>query len=117
MRPDPVISGGWIKAALIALVAGALGLGAYVLASGVDIDIPDLNRSTTDTQTNLSRTNLEDTTIAQTTTAPKPPTATQTTPVSHSIQALQELGRCTQAANGDLDKINACFDRFNKQAP
>ena len=42
MREDPIITGGWIKAALVVLVAGALGVGAYLLASGVDINLPDL---------------------------------------------------------------------------
>ena len=28
------------------------------------------------------------------------------------VKAL--LTRCTQAANGDIDKITACFDRFNR---
>ncbi len=105
MRPDPVISGAWVKAALVILVAGALGAGAYLLATGVDIHLPDLNKSTGDAQTTLSSTTLDHTTIGDTTTPP---------PATHSIAQLQELGRCTQAANGDLDKINTCFDRFNR---
>jgi hypothetical protein len=63
MREDPIISGGWIKAALVLLVAGALGVGAYLLASGTDIDLPDIDLNTTEGQTTLSDTNLEDTTI------------------------------------------------------
>lgn len=107
MRQDPIFSGGILKAALVILVAGALGVGAYVLASGVDINLPDLpDVGTSDSATTLSDTTLEDTTIAPET------TSTQST-VPPSIDRLRELGRCTQAANGDLDKINACFDRFN----
>ncbi len=107
MREDPIFSGGILKAALVILVAGALGAGAYVLASGVDINLPDLpDVGTNDSATTLSDTTLEDTTIAPETTSAQPP-------VSPSIDQLRELGRCTQAANGDLDKINACFDRFN----
>jgi hypothetical protein len=117
VREDPIISGGWVKAALVILVAGALGAGAYVLAAGVDVNLPDLKVGSS-AETTLSNTTLEGTTIGQATTTatPKPPpTKTQTSqsPASHSIAQLQELGRCTQAANGDLDKINACFDRFN----
>ena len=105
MRQDPVISGGWIKAAALILVAGALGVGAYVLASGVDINLPDLpDVGTSGTGTNLSNTTLEDTTVAQPAT---------TAPASPTIQQLQDLTRCTQAANGDIDKINTCFDRFS----
>jgi hypothetical protein len=74
MREDPIISGGWIKAALVLLVAGALGVGAYVLASGVDVNLPDIDLDTTSDQTtNLSDTNLEDTTIGDS--EPEPPAA------------------------------------------
>ena len=52
MREDPVISGAWIKAALLILVAG-------------------------------------------------------------TVERLQGLNRCIEAASGDIDKITACFDRFN----
>ncbi len=121
MREDPIISGGWVKALLVILVAGALGVGAYLLVSGVDINLPDLpDVGTNGAQTTLSDTTLEDTTIGQATTAPAPkpqqPPKTQPAPApaGPSIQQLQELTRCTQAANGDIDKITACFDRFNR---
>jgi hypothetical protein len=111
VREDPVFSGGFLKAALVILVAGALGVGAYVLASGVDIKLPDLpDVGTNDAATTLSDTTLEDTTIGEPVPEPKSTPAPSSGP---TIQDLQELGRCTQAANGDLDKINACFDRFN----
>jgi hypothetical protein len=111
VREDPIFSGGFIKAALVILVAGALGVGAYVLASGVEINLPDLpDVGTTDSATTLSNTTLEDTTIDQPKPEPTPAPASGPT-----IEDLQELGRCTQAANGDIDKINACFDRFNGQ--
>jgi hypothetical protein len=103
MRPDPIISGGWIKAALVVLVAGALGVGAYLLASGVDVNLPDLNTATDTSATTLSSTTLEDTTIGQ------PP------PAGNEIDRLRQLNRCTEAARGDIDKITACFDRFNGQ--
>ena len=54
MREDPVISGGLVKAALVLLAAGALGVGAYLLVSGVNIDLPDIDESggsTTDAAT------------------------------------------------------------------
>jgi hypothetical protein len=63
MREDPIISGGWIKAALVLLVAAGLGIGAYLLASGDGIDLPDIDLNTTEGATTLSNTNLEDTTI------------------------------------------------------
>ena len=107
MREDPIFSGGWVKAALVILVAGALGVGAYALASGVDINLPDLpDVGTNGTTTNLSNTTLEDTTIGETTTP---------TPAGPTIQQLQELSRCTEAANGNIDKITACLDRFSGQ--
>jgi hypothetical protein len=121
MREDRIISGGLIKATLVILVAGALGVGAYVLASGVDINLPDINLDTNSTATTLSHTRLENTTIGQQepTTAPEPqpekPAKPQPAPApaGPTIQQLQELNRCTEAANGDIDKITACFDRFS----
>jgi hypothetical protein len=119
VREDPIFSGGWIKAALVILVAGALGVGTYLLVSGVDINLPDLPDVGTNGSTTLSDTTLEDTTIGQTTTPPapkpQPPPKTQPAPApaGPTIQQLQELNRCTQAANGDIDKITACFDRFS----
>jgi hypothetical protein len=68
MREDPIISGAWIKAALVILVGGAFGVGAYVLASDVDINLPEIDLDTTSTATNLSDTTIEDTTIDR----PKP---------------------------------------------
>jgi hypothetical protein len=117
MREDPILSGGWIKAALVILVAAALGVGAYALASGVDINLPDLPDTST-TTTNLENTTLESTTLGQTTAPepkPQPPPKAQTAPApaAPTIEALQELNHCTEAANGDIDKITTCFDRFN----
>jgi len=117
VREDPIISGGWIKAALVILVAAGLGLGAYVLASGADVNLPDLPDVGTSAETTLSNTTLEDTTIGETATAPEPapPPKPQPapSPAAPTIQQLQELNRCTQTANGDIDKITICFDRFS----
>ncbi len=69
MREEPIISRAWIKAALVVLIGGALGLGAYVLASDSEIDLPDLPEVDLDeldpggTTTNVSETTLEDTTV------------------------------------------------------
>src|SRR5687767_3190825 len=69
MREDPVFSRGLIKAALVLLVAGGLGLGAYAIAGdGLDIDLPDVDiPETTDDGGNevvdLTETELSDTTI------------------------------------------------------
>jgi hypothetical protein len=119
MREDPIISGAWIKAALVVLVGGALGAGAYLLASDVDINIPDIDLDTT-SQTTVSDTTLESATIGgqQPPPAPEPepekPTPPQPAPApsSPSIQDVQELGRCTEAASGDIEAIQRCFERF-----
>jgi hypothetical protein len=108
MREDPIISGAWIKAAMVFLVGGALGVGAYVLASGVDVNLPDLpDVGTTGDATTLSDTTLEDAAIGE------PPTTTSTPSSAPSIQDVQELGRCTRKANGDFDAIQTCFNRLN----
>ncbi|HEX6586596.1 MAG TPA: hypothetical protein VF052_07580 [Solirubrobacterales bacterium] len=67
MREDPIISAAWIKAALLVLVGGALGVGAYLLVSGVDVDLPDLPEmdEIDSGTTNLSDTTLEATTIGR----------------------------------------------------
>ena len=118
MREDPIISGAWIKAALVLLVAGGLGVGAYLLASGTDIDLPDIDLNTTGTTTSLENTTVEDTTInaPETATATKPerPPSVPATPEPPSIQQLQELNRCISSAGGDIDKVTACFDRFSR---
>jgi hypothetical protein len=66
MRPDPVISGGVLKVALIVLVAGALGAGAYAVAGG-DVDLPDLPElpevETAGEGTTIEEGNFEDTTL------------------------------------------------------
>jgi hypothetical protein len=113
MREEPIISGAWVKAALVILVGGALGVGAYVLVSGVDIELPDLPDieeidSGTDT-TNFSDTTLENASIGEP--EPQPPAATEPLP---QIEAAQELNRCIQAAGNDIDEVTACFDRFSR---
>jgi hypothetical protein len=44
VREDPIISGGLVRAALVLLVLGGLGVGAYLLVSGVDINLPDVDQ-------------------------------------------------------------------------
>src|SRR5688500_2184073 len=66
MKEDPIFSGGVFKAALVVLVAAALGVGAYALAGdGIDIDLPDLPEIDTTTTGDEGVTNLEDTTIEE----------------------------------------------------
>jgi hypothetical protein len=66
VREEPVVSRAVLKAALVILVAGALGASAYALAGGgIDIDLPDLPDIDTigEETTELDNTTLEDTTI------------------------------------------------------
>jgi hypothetical protein len=115
MREDPIISAAWIKAALVVLVGGALGVGAYLLASDVDLNLPDLDLDTT-SQTTLSDTTLESTTIgareAPATPKPEQPARPAPAPAAPSIEEVRELGHCTEAANGDIEAIQSCFERF-----
>jgi hypothetical protein len=78
VREEPIFSGGVIKAALVILIGGALGVGAYTLVSGgLDIDLPDLpDIDTVGEETNVEGpTTLEDTTIGSDQPA-EPPAAT-----------------------------------------
>jgi hypothetical protein len=110
MREEPIVSRAWIKAAFVVLVAGALGFGAYVLASDVDIDLPDLPEieelDTGGDTTSLSDTTLEETTIGEP--RPEAPAA----PVTPEVRQFEELNRCIERAGSDIDAITACFDRF-----
>jgi hypothetical protein len=71
MREEPVISRAVLRAALVILIAGALGVGAYALVGGdIDVDLPelpeiDLETTTDGETTELEGTTLEDTTIGQ----------------------------------------------------
>jgi len=69
MREEPIISGGVLKAALVLLVAGGLGVGAYAIAGGgIDIDLPDLPDIETlgeETTTDLENTTIEETTAVE----------------------------------------------------
>jgi hypothetical protein len=64
VREDPVISGGAFKVALVLLVAGMIGVGAYAITGGIDINLPDLpDVDTLGESTNLENTDISDTTI------------------------------------------------------
>jgi hypothetical protein len=63
MREEPIISGAVVKAALVLLVAGALGVGAYAVAGG-DVDLPELP-DLPDIDTTGETTALEDTTVTE----------------------------------------------------
>jgi hypothetical protein len=105
VREDPIFSGGWIKAALVILVAGALGVGAYLLVSGVDINLPDLNN--TDTATNLSNTTLADTTIGRTQTQPQPDAPATTNPfTSASFGSALAKVRVAVGRNRQLTRVS-----------
>jgi hypothetical protein len=70
MREEPIISGAVVKAALVLLVAGALGVGAYAVAGG-DVDLPELP-DLPDIDTTGETTALEDTTVEDTTVTEEP---------------------------------------------
>jgi hypothetical protein len=77
MREEPIISGAVLKAALVLLVAGGLGAGAYALAGGdIDVDLPDLPEidTTTEPATTLEDTTIQDTTVGE---EPKEPVPDQ----------------------------------------
>ena len=68
MREDPVFSRGLVKAALVLLVAGALGVGAYALAGdGIDIDLPDVDLDELEDPSGTEVVDLTDTELSDTT--------------------------------------------------
>jgi hypothetical protein len=115
MREDPIISGAWIKAALVILVGGALGIGAYLLASGTDIDLPDLPDIDT-TGSDETAVNLEDTTLADTTIGEEqsePPAAADpfTTPgFASALQRVRaEVGGGKQLTRVSVNDVQTQF--------
>ncbi len=77
MREEPVISRAVLRAALVILIAGALGVGAYALVGGgIDIDLPDLPEIDLETTTGGDTTELENTTLQDTTIGEAEPEAT-----------------------------------------
>jgi hypothetical protein len=75
MREEPIISGAVLKAALVLLVAGGLGAGAYAIAGGgIDVNRPDLPEidTTTDPVTTLEETTIQDTTVGENPEKPVP---------------------------------------------
>jgi hypothetical protein len=104
MREEPVISGAVLKGALVLLVAGGLGVGAYALAGGgIDVDLPDLPEIDTTTE---SVTNLEETTLEATTIGDEP------VPQPSPQDDLNKLSKCIEAAGSDTDRIFACLDKY-----
>ncbi|MGZ5315195.1 MAG: hypothetical protein ACXW0S_04965 [Solirubrobacterales bacterium] len=113
MNQDPIISGGLFKAALVILVAGALGVGAYLIAGGdaIDIDLPDLPDIDTlgDTTTNLQDTNLQDTTIGGGESA-----GTATDPFT-SVGFASALGQVREEAGADAQLTRLFINEVQTQ--
>lgn len=107
MREEPIISGAVVKAALVLLVAGGLGAGAYALAGGgIDIDLPDLPDIDTATEpaTVLEDTTLEDTTLGDEP-APEEPEATVDPFTSGALSAALILVREEVGAGAKLTRV------------
>lgn len=107
MREEPIISGAVLKAALVLLVAGGLGVGAYALAGGgIDIDLPDLPEIDT---VGTEATTLEDTTIQDSTLgeepAPEPPAAPVDPFTSGVLNAALLLVREEVAPSAELTRV------------
>jgi hypothetical protein len=85
VREEPIISGAVVKAALVLLVAGALGVGAYALVGGdIDIDLPD-----------LPEIDLE--TIGEETTAPEDTAPEDTTPEDTTLEQSEPAPEATDS--------------------
>jgi len=111
MREDPIFSRGIVKAALVLLVAGALGVGAYALAGdGIDLDLPDVDLpEVEDTGTDvidLTETELSDTTIDG------PAIADTFTGAAFS----DALGRIADAAGSDAELTRVFINDVQTQA-
>lgn len=109
MKTEPVISGAVLKAALVLLVAGAIGGGAYILVEG-GIDLPDIDlETTTGDVTSLEETTLEDTTIGRE--KPEAP-ARPGAPFPDTLPEARKLNDCIARAGNSTDEILACLERF-----
>ena len=110
MREEPIFSGGVLKAALVVLIGGALGFGAYALVNGgVDINLPDLpdidtvgDETGAGATTDLSDTTLENTTVGEV--APEAPPAAPFTSAGFA-SALEKV----KAAVGPGQQLTRLF--------
>jgi hypothetical protein len=94
VREEPIISGAVVKAALVILIAGVLGVGAYALVGdGIDINLPDLPDLET---TGEKTTELEDTTLEETTISEEQPQVKPTDPFT-SAGFAAAIGSVTEA--------------------
>ena len=110
MKEDPIISGGVVKALLVLLIAGGLGVGAYAaVGDGIDIDLPDL--PDLDTLGEEGATTLGDTTLENTTIDPGPAADTFTSAFFADALAKvrEEAGPGQQLSRLFINEIQAQF--------
>jgi len=105
VREDPIISGGLVKAALVLLVVGGLGVGAYLLVSGVDINLPDVDQGGDSTA--VAEQTSPETTAQRTQTQPAPQTAAAGNPFTSAgfASALDKV-RATVGPNRQLTRVS-----------
>jgi hypothetical protein len=107
MREEPIISGAVVKAALVLLVAGGIGAGAYAIAGGdIDVDLPDLPEidTTTEPATTLEDTSLQDTTVGEEP-APEQPVAEGGPFTSASLDSALAAVRGEAGADSELTRL------------
>jgi hypothetical protein len=108
MREDPIISGGIVKLALVLLVVGGLGVGAYALAEG-GIDLPSLPEiDTIDGSTNLENTTIEDTTLGEEPEPAAPPEAFTTAGLGDALATVMD-------AVGDVELTRVTVNEVQTQ--
>ncbi len=115
-KREPLISGGAWKAIGLLLAAAVIGVTTFLLVAGLgDLDLPDVDLEVPETSepaTNLEDVTLEDTTIDGGT-IPEVPGDTDLPPeADKALRQAQKLGRCVQGAQGDVEAIQRCFERF-----
>jgi hypothetical protein len=111
VREEPIISGAVVKAALVLLVAGALGVGGYALVGdGIDVDLPDLPDIETIGETTEAVT-LEETTLEET--APEPPAAAPDPFTSTGFASA--LGQVRDAAGADAQLTRLTVNEVQTQ--
>jgi hypothetical protein len=107
MREEPIISRAVLRAALVILIAGALGVGAYALVGGdIDVDLPELPEIDLETTTDGETTELENTTLENTTIGQEEPEPEPTDPfTSAGFAAALEQVKSEVGAGQELTRL------------
>jgi hypothetical protein len=101
-REEPIFPG-WVKGLMVLLVLGGVAL---IAIPNISIDFDEVQEFFETTEQTTELTPPE----------PEVPATPGVVPPGGDpeVERLQALGECVTGADGDVDRINACFERFRR---